>query len=48
MSREILALNPVKSSPKKQEMGPKVKCFQEAEYQGLFQEMSAPETLRFL
>ena len=48
MSREILALNPVRSSPKKQEMGPKVKCFQEAEYQGLFQEMSAPETLRFL
>ena len=40
MSGEILALNPVRGSPKKQEMGPKVKCFQEAEYQGLCQEMA--------
>ena len=32
LTREILALNPVRSSPKKQEMGPKVKCFQKVEY----------------
>ena len=34
LSGEILALNPVRGSPKKQEMGPKVKWAPFPEYQG--------------
>ena len=33
-------LNPARSYPKQQKMGPNIRCFQEAEYQGLCQEMA--------